>query len=286
MFKRLATWALMALLLLGGGAPAQAQTNSYNVLDSIATAIEANRMNQTLGFVPGYSRVAILGHNPVIGNGAAADVWEGGGNYTLLAAASQLEILSASANDTAAGTGARTVLISGLDANWLVISETLTLNGVTPVQSVNSYLRVNLMTTVTSGSGQVNAGDLTLRVTGGGTTQAIARAGFGFGRQAIYTVPDGFVLYCGSFNFTVLTPSSTVFSAVFGIQQVSGVGNKRIPIEFQVTSNQPYLHLTQFGLNFVARTSVMLRVTLAGQAATNVTAAGECMLIDLLRVRK
>lgn len=275
---------LLALVL----APllALAQTNSYNVLDSHATAIEANRINQNLGSVPGYTRVALLGHNPDIPTASAEDVWEGGGDYPLLAAASQLEIVSTSAADAAAGTGARTVLIQGLDANWLPISETLTLNGTTPVTTVNSYLRINLMTTVTAGSGGQNAGDLTLRVVGGGSTQSIARAGYGFGRQAVYTVADGTSLFCGSFNFTVFTPNNTTFSAVFGIRQVSGTGNKRIPIEFQVTSTAPYLHLTQFGLSFSARTSVILRVTSTGQNGTNVTAAAECMLIATGQLRK
>ena len=278
--RLLLAFILAPLLALG-------QTNSYNVLDSHATAIESNRINQTMGGVPGYTRVALLGHNPNIATaGTAADVWEGGGNYPLLAAASQLEVVSSSTSDAAAGTGARTVLIQGLDANWLPISETVTLNGTTPVTTVNSYLRVNLFTTTTSGSGGQNAGDLTLRVVSAGSTQSIARAGFGFGRQAVYTVADNTSLFCGSFNFTVLTPNNTIFSAVFGIQQVSGTGNKRIPIEFQVTSNVPYLHLTQFGLNFAARTTIILRATSTGQNNTNVTAAAECMLIATGQLRK
>jgi len=277
--RLLLAFILAPLLALG-------QTNTYNVQDSQAVAIEANRINQNIGAVPGYTRVALLGHNPDIPSASAEDVWEGGGNYPLLAAASQLEIVSTAATDTAAGTGARTVLIQGLDANWLAISETVTLNGTTPVTTVNSYLRVNLLTTTSAGSSGDNDGDLTLRVVGGGTIQSIARAGYGFGRQAVYTVADGTSLFCGSFNFTVFTPNNTIFSAVFGIQQVSGTGNKRIPIEFQVTSQVPYLHLTQFGLNFAARTTVILRVTSTGQNSTNVTAAAECMLIATGQIRK
>ena len=278
--KRLfALLLLLPALVLG-------QTNNFSILDSAPTAIDSNRIAQNMGFVPGYSRVVLLGHNPSIGSGLAADVWEGGGNYPLLTSASQLEVVSTSASDAIAGTGARTALVSGLDGNWLPVSETVSLNGTTPVTTVNSYMRVNIFTTTSSGSGQVNAGDLTLRVAGAGSTQSIARAGFGYGRQAVYTVPDNTSLFCGSFNFSVLTPNNSIFTAVFGIQQVSGTGNKRIPIEFQVTSNNPYLHLTQFGLTFVARTAVILRVTTTGQASTNVTAAAECMLIANGQLRK
>lgn len=177
----------------------------------------------TLGRVGGYSRMAVYGHRatPIAGD----DVWEGGGAYPLQAAATKLEILSASANDAAAGTGARTFTIQGLDTNFNQISETITMNGVTPVQSANSYIRVNSLSIASSGSGQVNAGDVTLRVTGAGATQAIARAGYGFAKQCVFTVPNGFTLLvtdilpeCGGVNtataivmaFTRILPNGSI----------------------------------------------------------------------------
>jgi hypothetical protein len=177
----------------------------------------------TLNRIGGHSRVAVYGHHPSPVT-AGADVWEGGGAYPFQAAATVLEILSASANDTAAGTGARTFLLQGLDANYNVISETLTMAGVTPVQTVNSYLRVNSLNIVSAGSGQVNAGDITLRVTGAGATQAIARAGYGYAKQAIYTVPAGFTLLVtdlllecgGTGTASVITFSFTRINAFTG----------------------------------------------------------------------
>ena len=177
----------------------------------------------TLGRVAGHSRMAVYGHRatPVAGD----DVWEGGGAYPLQSTATKLEILSASANDTAAGTGARTFVIQGLDTNFNQISETITMNGVTPVQTALTYLRVNSLTIATSGSGQVNAGDVTLRVTGAGATQAIARAGYGFAKQCVFTVPNGFTLLvtdvlpeCGGVNtataivmaFTRILPNGSI----------------------------------------------------------------------------
>lgn len=238
-----------------------------------------------LGIVPGCTRVVMLGHNPNIAVSAAADVWEGGGNYPFLAAASQLEVLSSSAADTAAGTGARTVLVSGLDSTYATKTETVTLNGVTPVATVNSYLRVNLFTTVTSGSGETNAGAITLRVIGAGATQSIAPIGYGFGRNAVYTVPLGFTFFMSSAVFTVLAADpKTTSGAAFGIFQRSGLGNRRIPIEFQVTSNSPYLHQAKEGIVFAEKTDVVLRVTLAQQAATNVTAAAAGLLFDNTRL--
>ena len=141
----------------------------------------------TLGRVAGHSRMAVYGRNTA--PAAGEDVWEGNSAYTFLAAASKLELLSASANDTAAGTGARSFTITGLDANFMPLSETIAMSGVTPVVTVNTYLRVNSMAIASAGSGQTNAGIVTLRVQGGGTTQAIAAATFGYAKQCVFTVP-------------------------------------------------------------------------------------------------
>jgi len=182
----------------------------------------------TLNRIGGHTRVALYGHHPSPVT-AGADVWEGGGSYPFQAAATKLEILSASALDTAAGTGARTFTLTGLDTNYNPISEVLTMNGVTPVQSVNSYLRVNGLIMASGGSGQVNAGDVTLRVTGVGATQAIARAGYGYAKQAIYTVPAGFTLLVtdllfecgGTGSASVIQFSFTRVNAVLGTTQTT-----------------------------------------------------------------
>jgi len=235
-----------------------------------------------LAVVPGVTRITALGHNPnIVTQGTAADIWEGGGDYPFLATSNILEVVSASTNDTSAGTGVRTVLISGLDSARAVITETVTLNGTLPVNTVNSFLRVNLFTSVTSGSGGVNAGDITLRVTGGGTTQSIMRAGYGFGRSAVYSIPNGFTLFVTSQVFTILNPSgATLNSVVCGLQQRSSTGNKRIPLEFQVTSSQPYRHDAHEGIVLAQNTDAVLRITSTGQANTNVSGAFIGFLFD------
>src|SRR6266487_3343203 len=89
----------------------------------------------TLGRVGGHTRVASYGHTP--SPNANTDVWEGGIIYPFQSSATIMEILSSSASDTAAGTGARTYTVIGLDSNFNPISEIITLNGVTAVQTVN-----------------------------------------------------------------------------------------------------------------------------------------------------
>ena len=74
-----------------------------------------------------------------------------------------LSVVSASANDASGGTGARTVEIQGLDSNWNLLTETVTMNGLTPVVTTQEhFLRVFRARVVTAGSLQSNAAQITI----------------------------------------------------------------------------------------------------------------------------
>ncbi len=106
--------------------------------------------------------VLLSGRNPGIAateediadySGATVATWA-------FAAATLLEIASSNVNDTSAGTGARTIRIYGLDANYNYQTEDITLNGQTPVVSTKQFLRVWGAEVLTAGSGGVNAGNI------------------------------------------------------------------------------------------------------------------------------
>jgi len=101
--------------------------------------------------------------------------------YTEPAAAAQRSMSSSSALDTAAGTGARTVKITYYDNTGAgPFTETITLNGVTPVNTVSTTIRfIEKMDVVTAGSGGVNAGTISLFVTTGGGGGTIGTIGIG-----------------------------------------------------------------------------------------------------------
>ena len=54
-----------------------------------------------------------------------------------------MNVSSTDTDDTVLGTGAWNLTLSGLDADYVPQSETIQLNGQTPDQTVNAYLRVN-----------------------------------------------------------------------------------------------------------------------------------------------
>lgn len=118
------------------------------------------------GNVPGVESGLKFGLNRNIDTGTVPeDIWNGGGTYTGFnaTAAETLQVFSSSTLDTAAGTGARTVILFGLDTNYVPITETVTLNGTTPVVTTQTFLRMDKARVVTAGSLGYNQGEITVR---------------------------------------------------------------------------------------------------------------------------
>lgn len=149
---------------------------------------------------PGGQYIRRFGFNPAVGTTFEAIDETGAAAPYMPSTPLKFEVVSASANDTAAGTGARTVQVTGIDANWNLLSETVTLNGLTPVQSVGTYYRVTKVEVLTVGIyGGTNAGNITVRGAGGGTTFVTVTAGFGQSFSSHFCVPQGFYgAICGA----------------------------------------------------------------------------------------
>lgn len=154
------------------------------------------------GNVAGHSMVSGAGYNPDIDAAASETIWGAGGTYAFPAAAATISVVSTSALDTSAGTGARTLTIEGLNSSYAAISETITLNGVVPVVTTASFLRVNRAYTATAGSGGSNAGTIT------GITVSTSLTMFGMvpaantSQLGLYTVPAGYTAYLVQINLT------------------------------------------------------------------------------------
>lgn len=116
-------------------------------------------------------------------------------------------------NDTAVGTGARTVSITGLDASCNVISETVTTAGASAsAATAQSFFRVSLARVVTSGTytngvNDANIGAIVIETTSGASMTTIL-AGVGQNQAAIYTVPAGKTAYLTRLYCSARTPCS------------------------------------------------------------------------------
>jgi len=119
-------------------------------------------------------------------------VWCRSSLYTYLTTASKLNIISDSIQDAQNGTGARSVYIEGLDANYNVIYETLSLHptdGRIAVTSVKSYLRVFTVKADTPGSNDSNVGNISIKNSDNSITLAYIVSNQGRCLACIYTVP-------------------------------------------------------------------------------------------------
>ena len=166
------------------------------------------------GQVAYHESVYKFGNNAAVAN-VTETIWQQGGLYSYLSAASVLKVSSSSANDTSAGTGARTVELFGLDGDYNEINEVVTLNGQTAVNSTQSYLRINRMIVRSAGSGGYNAGviyagtgtvttgvpaNIYATINGDGTNQTL---------MALWTVPAGYTGYLMQYDVSNGTTSNT-----------------------------------------------------------------------------
>jgi hypothetical protein len=134
-----------------------------------------------------------FGHNPDMDVSGTEDIWSAGGIYAFYPTSGvSIEALSSSASDASAGTGARTILVSGLDENGIEQLKTFTTNGTSTVSIDGSWMRVFRAYVLTSGSAGTNVGNITIRQSGAGATAAHILADEGQTLQAIYTIPKGF----------------------------------------------------------------------------------------------
>ena len=141
------------------------------------------------GQIMGHSIVSLFGYQSSVTT-TAIPIWENATTYTYITTASTLTLVSTSASDDTSAL----IVISGLDANFAPISETLAMNGVTGVTTVNSYFRVNSLLMVSPGTSQnTNVGTITLKQSSNIVAQI--NAGIGKSQSTIYTVPAGYSFY-------------------------------------------------------------------------------------------
>lgn len=162
-------------------------------------AYEPFELQVARGQIQGHRSVVVFGFNPDVDT-SQVSVWPLPSLITFPSAALQMTVSSTSANDTSAGTGARTVVVQGLDANYNEVSETVTLNGQTAVTMTTSMLRINYASVATAGSGNGAAGDIyigTGTVTAGvpATAYDIIKFDYNTTITGSFTIPAGYTAY-------------------------------------------------------------------------------------------
>lgn len=148
------------------------------------------------GRVPGVTGLSISGYRLSTGTGFYP-AWEDG-TYVYFPTAQVVRVWSLSASDTNVS-----VLIDGLDANYVQQTETVVLtNGTTGVLSTKQFLRVNSirLTRAPNNVGLIHAGNsdksITLAYIG-----AVSNNTAGRSQMTVYTVPAGYTFYLTQSNW-------------------------------------------------------------------------------------
>ena len=158
------------------------------------------------GAVPGTTNVFVGGRNRSVPNNTEASCWNIGGLYPWSAwdaGAGTLSLVSDNAADTAI-----TILLDGLDANYVQQTEVVTLNGTSPVVSTKQFLRLNSATNI-GGKAIVGTVNISIRGTTIGRIEASKQAT----SMAVYTVPAGHTAFSVWADFAVLGTASAEIKA-------------------------------------------------------------------------
>ena len=209
-------------------------TNTNNSVNSITRQArnEPFDLQVSRNQIYGHQTLSLFGYQSAVGN-TKIPVWENATTYTYITSASTLTLASSSASDDTLAN----ILINGLDANFKPISETLTLNGVTGVTTINSYFRVNSLLMVSPGTGQTtNVGTITLKQSSNIVAQI--NAGISKSQSTIYTVPAGYSFYL---DFAEVNTSNSYTSSNIVTYSVQAINNNT-GVKLQVLQ-QPFVSI-------------------------------------------
>ena len=221
---------------------------------SLYERTEDFNLQASRGLIDGHSLINIFGYQPLV-DGTSVCIWENPTPYIFPTVAVNMSMVSTSAADINIAK-----FITGLDANYNPISETLLTNGLTPVITANQYLRINNVRT-TSGNA---VGTVTL--TNGGITYAKILPGVGQTQMSQYTVPAGYTFYLARVDaFSQVSGGSNNY-CTYNVQAVLANGTAYSVLQAPFTSNYNARRIYPFAYN--EKTSLQWRATAFAQTAS------------------
>tara|TARA_R110000868_G_scaffold50984_3_gene162254 strand:- start:16 stop:786 length:771 start_codon:yes stop_codon:yes gene_type:complete len=222
-------------------------------------------LNVQLGLVPGVSFNNKFGRN--ITTATSDAIWAISTPYVVPAAAGVLSFSSTGTANTSTGTGARTVSFTGLDSNYNEVTETITLNGVTPVLSSGSYWNVQRAFVATGGTADGATCNINITSTVAGSTQmGTILFSYNQTQSTIYWVPQG---YTGYINLPKVTVQSIETNKLIDIgffkKTFTGVWRQQVDFLF-VSDHGEYFQQKSFGapLRFEEKSIILAKCITAG----------------------
>lgn len=234
------------------------------------------------GSTPGISAVALEGTNGTITT-TLEPLWPESAAYTFLFAnMSSPTISSANANDTAAGSGARTVRVTCVDSNYEVTTGTYSMNGQTGVSVTQNCMTVNRIDVVTVGSaGASNAGIIYVG-TGAITTgkpavvHGLVQAGHDISNSFIYAVPANKRLVCSQWYASTRSVTSGSLELVVDWIENGGPLKRRY---FPGFVNTAQMFMSDYLITFPEKSQIAMKI-LSSAGTGPAYGFANCLLID------
>ena len=199
----------------------------------------------------------------------------------------QLQVVSTSANDAAAGTGTQQVTIDYLTdpssaTKFTRFSEIVTLNGVTPVNTIAKNIsRIEQVHVSRVGTTSVSQGDISIQSVGGATTFEKIAAGENVSRTSVHFVPNGYKCVITDLLFGSVTAGGTRFSFTTTPEDAAGnvvrVGQHEIAIG---DSGHTHAYNTPIFLSNPDNKRISFAITVRG-VASNQQGSGSFTAIDI-----
>lgn len=270
---------------------AQYRKDTHSYLDNGTTIFEVNMLADkdgniinsfgaaanvpiAAGDVDGYQRVHKFGMINGTSSSSWSTVWTAGeisGNheYPWSLSANTLTVVSTSTQDAAAGSGALTIRVEGLDSSYNFLSEDFTMTGQSATSAgAETFLRVNRAYVLT---GNTNVGRIDVK--NGTTIVTSIEALHGQTMQCIYTVPAGKTAYLSSMQVTS-SKQQTVIASMF--QRPFG-GAFRINASTSLYSSG---HTINFDIPDVLTEKTDIDLRVLGSSGQVVSADFELLLVD------
>jgi hypothetical protein len=224
-----------------------------------------------MGHITNGTPVFVYGHNPDV-QLSEETIWYQGGIYQYPSSAIQMTVSSNDAGVTSQ------IVINGLDANYNPISEIITVNGQTPVTTVNAYLRIQNAYVIANETLQ-NIYIGTGTVTSGVPATVYERIFNGYNRteSARYTVPAGRTFYITHGTISHGSDSSNAFMTARLIFRLFGLPFQNSAV---VNLNNKFIDFWfDYPVALPERTDIEARAFCSKQQTNALSASFEGLLI-------
>ena len=249
--------------------------SKYKTLDELYMRASFEQTSDDVLFVRKFGRANDIDANET------ADIWSTGGTKTTFTAAEKINIVSDDANDDFGSTGATTILVGGLDADYNLQQEVVVMNGTSSVQTLLDYREVNRVRVIGAGSSMFNEGTITLTGADTAAVHASIPAEGSITQQSHFTVPAGYTCFTVGIALTAYRSGSGTGTRRTEVDQmvyVPSVGTRYSTLRYAVANDSPYVVRNQMLSQTPEKTTLWFRAT-AEANNTEVTSSASYLLV-------